>query len=54
MHEDDIHLILSRLILAGRLPGRTKLGEHRLADIFGVSRERIRKVLAAQLTTTRP
>jgi len=45
MHEDDIHLILSRLILAGRLPGRTKLGEHRLADIFGVSRERIRKVL---------
>ena len=45
MDEAEIHAILSRLLLAGRLPGGVKLGEHRLAEIFGVSRERIRKVL---------
>ena len=45
MGEAEIHAILSRLLLAGRLPGGVKLGEHRLAEIFGVSRERIRKVL---------
>ncbi|TCR67345.1 GntR family transcriptional regulator [Bosea sp. BK604] len=45
MNEAEIHGILSRLLLAGKLPGGVKLGEHRLADLFGVSRERIRKVL---------
>lgn len=45
MDETTIHAILTRVLLAGHLPGGTKLGEHRLADIFGVSRERIRKVL---------
>jgi DNA-binding GntR family transcriptional regulator len=45
MDETTIHAILSRLLMAGKLPGGIKLGEHRLADIFGVSRERIRKVL---------
>lgn len=45
MNEAAVHAILSRLLLAGSLPGGTKLGEHRLAEIFGVSRERIRKVL---------
>ncbi len=45
MDEDEIHATLSRVLLSGRLPGRTKLGEVRLAEIFGVSRERIRKVL---------
>ncbi len=45
MDEAAIHAILSRVILSGRLPGRTKLGEVRLAELFGVSRERIRKVL---------
>lgn len=45
MTEAEIHRILSRLLLAGKLPGGVKLGEHRLADLFGVSRERIRKVL---------
>jgi DNA-binding GntR family transcriptional regulator len=43
--ETAIHAVLSRILLAGRLPGGTKLGEHKLAEIFGVSRERIRKVL---------
>ncbi|HEV7258800.1 MAG TPA: GntR family transcriptional regulator [Bosea sp. (in: a-proteobacteria)] len=45
MNEAEIHEILSRLLLAGKLSGGVKLGEHRLADLFGVSRERIRKVL---------
>jgi DNA-binding GntR family transcriptional regulator len=45
MNEADIHAILTRVLRAGRLPGGIKLGEHRLAEIFGVSRERIRKVL---------
>jgi DNA-binding GntR family transcriptional regulator len=45
MEEADLHALLSRLLLAGRLPGGVKLREHRLAAIFGVSRERVRKVL---------
>ena len=45
MNEATIHAILSRFLLAGGLPGGMKLGEHRLAEVFGVSRERIRKVL---------
>lgn len=45
MNEATIHAILSRFLLTGGLPGGMKLGEHRLAEIFGVSRERIRKVL---------
>lgn len=45
MQEEEIHAILVGVLRAGRLPGGTKLGEHRLAAFFGVSRERIRKVL---------
>ncbi len=45
MNEATIHAILCRFLMAGNLPGGTKLGEHRLAEIFGVSRERVRKVL---------
>lgn len=45
MDEEGIHGVLARVLLAGRVPAGTKLGEHRLAEIFGVSRERIRKVL---------
>lgn len=43
--EERIHAVLARALLAGRVPGGTKLGEHRLAELFGVSRERVRKVL---------
>ncbi|POR46964.1 GntR family transcriptional regulator [Bosea psychrotolerans] len=45
MNEQAIHTILTSVLRGGRLPGGVKLGEHRLAEIFGVSRERIRKVL---------
>ena len=45
MGDDEIHRALSRVLLAGLVPPGTKLGEHHLAEIFGVSREKIRKVL---------
>ena len=40
-----IHGAIARAIMQGRLKAGTRLPEHRLAEIFGVSRERIRKVL---------
>jgi DNA-binding transcriptional regulator YhcF (GntR family) len=43
--EDRVHGALSRALFEGRLTPGAKLPEHRLATIFGVSRERIRKVL---------
>lgn len=42
---DDIHARLQNAILEHRLPPGTKLGEDRLAEIFGVSRARVRQVL---------
>jgi DNA-binding GntR family transcriptional regulator len=43
--EDSVHTELSRALFEGRLTPGSKLPEHRLAKLFGVSRERIRKVL---------
>ncbi len=43
--DDSIHEELSRALFEGRLTPGSKLPEHRLAKLFGVSRERIRKVL---------
>jgi DNA-binding GntR family transcriptional regulator len=43
--EEAVHRTLSQTLLAGRLPPGAQLVEMRLADIFGVSRERVRKVL---------
>src|ERR1700748_2236145 len=43
--EMRLHETLSRTLLAGRLTPGAKLPEHRLAAIFHVSRERVRKVL---------
>lgn len=47
MKENDeaIYATLSRLLLTGALPAGTQLIETRVAAIFGVSRERVRKVL---------
>jgi DNA-binding GntR family transcriptional regulator len=45
MKEEEIHAILTRVLRSGRLPGGVRLGEHRIAALFGVSRERMRKVL---------
>ncbi len=43
--DDAVHAALSRALFEGRLAPGSKLPEHRLATIFNVSRERIRKVL---------
>ena len=43
--ETAIYAAISAALLAGRLAPGVKLGEQKLADIFGVNRERIRKVL---------
>ncbi|MBV9907226.1 MAG: GntR family transcriptional regulator [Hyphomicrobiales bacterium] len=43
--EQRVHEALSRTLLEGRLTPGAKLPEHRLAAIFHVSRERVRKVL---------
>ncbi len=43
--EQQVHEALSRALFEGRLTPGAKLPEHRLAAIFKVSRERIRKVL---------
>src|SRR6202451_1675871 len=43
--DDSVHAAISRALFEGRLTRGAKLPEHRLASIFGVSRERIRKVL---------
>jgi DNA-binding GntR family transcriptional regulator len=43
--DDRIHGEISRALFEGRLTPGAKLPEHRLAKLFNVSRERIRKVL---------
>jgi DNA-binding GntR family transcriptional regulator len=43
--DDKVYAAISRALMAGELKAGTKLAEPRLAQIFGVSRERIRKVL---------
>jgi DNA-binding GntR family transcriptional regulator len=43
--DDGVHRALTRALFEGRLPPGSKLPEQRLAAIFSVSRERVRKVL---------
>jgi DNA-binding GntR family transcriptional regulator len=45
LDENAITEILTAALLAGRLSPGLRLGEHQLAALFGVTRERIRKVL---------
>jgi DNA-binding GntR family transcriptional regulator len=45
LQEASIHRVLSQTLLAGRLAPGTQLVETRLAAVFGVTRERVRKVL---------
>jgi DNA-binding GntR family transcriptional regulator len=45
LDEQAIYAAISAALLAGRLAPGAKLGEQKLADIFGVNRERMRKVL---------
>lgn len=43
--DKSIYEVLSSTLLSGQLAAGTKLAELRLAEIFGVSRERVRKIL---------
>jgi DNA-binding GntR family transcriptional regulator len=43
--EAEVHEVLSAMLLSGVLPPGLRLGEMDLAGAFGVSRERVRKVL---------
>ncbi len=43
--EDAVHSAITTALMEGRLTPGAKLPEHRLAKTFGVSRERVRKVL---------
>ncbi|MGV8805016.1 MAG: GntR family transcriptional regulator [Polaromonas sp.] len=45
LSEDDIYHIVKKIILSAQLPPGTRLPEARLAPLFGVTRERLRKVL---------
>ena len=45
LDEQSVAQILTAALLAGRLSPGLRLGEQQVADVFGVSRERIRKVL---------
>jgi DNA-binding GntR family transcriptional regulator len=45
LDERSVVQVLTAVLLAGRLAPGLRLGEQQLADTFGVSRERIRKVL---------
>ena len=43
--EDLVHAAILKALMEGRLAPGAKLPEHRLARVFGVSREKVRKVL---------
>ena len=43
--EEVVHAVIARVLLSGQLAPGTQFVETRLASLFGVSRERIRKVL---------
>jgi DNA-binding GntR family transcriptional regulator len=43
--DDTVHAAIVKALLEGRLTPGAKLPEHRLARLFGVSRERVRKAL---------
>ena len=43
--EAEVYRILSEMLLSAALPGGQRLGERDMAEVLGVSRERVRKVL---------
>lgn len=45
MSEDEIYRIIKDIVLSARLPPGTRLPETRIAPLFGVTRERLRKIL---------
>jgi DNA-binding GntR family transcriptional regulator len=45
MSEDEIYRVVKTIVLSAQLPPGTRLPEARIAPLFGVTRERLRKVL---------
>lgn len=45
MADEQVHQAIADALMAGDLPPETRLGEHQLAAIFGVTRARVRAVL---------
>jgi DNA-binding GntR family transcriptional regulator len=47
MHETEeaVYALIARVLLSGQLAAGAQLVETRLAAVFGLSRERIRKIL---------
>lgn len=45
MEEAQVHRILTRVLASGIAPPGSKLGEQHLADLFSISRDRMRRVL---------
>lgn len=45
LSEEEIYHVVKKVILSAQLPPGTRLPEARLAPLFGVTRERLRKVL---------
>ncbi len=43
--DEQVHQAIADALMAGDLPPETRLGEHQLATIFGVTRARVRAVL---------
>ncbi|WP_298015215.1 GntR family transcriptional regulator [uncultured Castellaniella sp.] len=43
--EDEIYRVIKDIVLSARLPPGTRLPETRIAPLFGVTRERLRKIL---------
>jgi DNA-binding GntR family transcriptional regulator len=43
--EDEIYQIIKDMVLSAQIPAGTRLPEARLAPLFGVTRERLRKIL---------
>ncbi|WP_062227185.1 GntR family transcriptional regulator [Aureimonas frigidaquae] len=45
MKDDQVHEIMSRILASGVIAPGTKLAEQHLADRFGISRDRMRRIL---------
>lgn len=45
MDDTDVHAILTRVLAPGIVEPGTKLGERQLAELFGISRDRMRRIL---------
>lgn len=45
MNDTEVHAVLSRVLASGVVAPGSKLGERHLAELFGISRDRMRRIL---------